>query len=137
MSGQRGNSKKRRSSAVEMTDLELTLPNQHNEDERIPPEEYNLYKCGCYRCCCGPFVHQSCGYPPRTIRAILAFIVALPVLSVTGFAVVYFILNDQKDAALGIIATLAGLLGVVTTSYFAAHSSNSNNTTAKPQTQSV
>ena len=101
---------------------DLIRHSTHKDPERIriPPEEFNAYRCGCYKCCCGPFVNQSCGYPPKTIRAMVAFIFTFAVLGTTCFAIIYFAVTEKQEASLGLIGALIGELGVITTAYFSA-----------------
>jgi len=63
-------------------------------------------------------MQESCGYPPRTIRAIVAFLFCFVVLGTTSFSIIYFAIIGNANAALGLVGALIGELGVITTAYF-------------------
>ena len=69
-------------------------------------------------CCCGPLSTESCGWPRGTIRALLALLVILVCLLVTGTSELIFIFRNEYVYALGIQNVITGIISIIIGYYF-------------------
>ena len=72
------------------------------------------------KCCSNP--NEACGWPRKTVRATIALIVIPTVISAAIAMMILLFIRDQYESALGILATLTGLLGTIVGYYFGSRS---------------
>ena len=78
-------------------------------------------------CCIGKNPDEACGWPPKTIRAIIAIILVLSVFPSSIFLMVFLILKQQYDSAIAVSASMMGIIGTVIGYYFGTRASESKN----------
>jgi hypothetical protein len=87
-----------------------------------------MYESRCLRCCCGPFKDQACGWPPKTVRSLIALIFAFAAVLVEGFLVVYFALNDENNSAIVVAAALLSEFSAIGGFYYGQRSAKKGST---------
>ena len=72
--------------------------------------------------CCNSNTEHAFGWPPGPVRAILAITVTFVVSAVSIYGIVELFKSGNTEAALGIIATISGILGTIIGYYFGSKS---------------
>jgi hypothetical protein len=73
--------------------------------------------------------NEACGWPPRTVRAIIAILSIMIIFGIACFGIIMLMIKDQYSTAVGIIGALLGIVGGITGYYFGIHSSTSTTST--------
>lgn len=74
-------------------------------------------------CCFGNNPNEACGYPPKTIRSIIAVSACLISFIILAFLIVYLSLHQQFTEAVGVTGILTTELGTILGYYFGTRSS--------------
>jgi len=78
-------------------------------------------------CCCGPNPNESCGYPPGTIRSLIA-ILTIVLTYITGAVTIgIMIWYQQYTIAVGILGTMFSIIAAVIGHYFGQKAADSAN----------
>jgi len=74
--------------------------------------------------CCGDQFNpnEACGWPKKTVRATIALMVIPPVIMGSIAMMILLFTKQQYESALGILATLTGILGTIVGYYFGSRS---------------
>jgi disulfide bond formation protein DsbB len=80
--------------------------------------------------------NEACGWPPRTVRALLAVISLIFVFGICTVSIILLLINQQYQSAIGIIAALTGIIGSIIGYYFGMHTATSASTSASASTTS-
>lgn len=81
----------------------------------------------CMKCCCGPYKDQACGWPPKTVRSLIAILFAIGVLTIEGFLVVYFATHNQENAAIAVGGALLSEFAAIGGFYYGSRSKGTEN----------
>lgn len=81
----------------------------------------------CMRNFCGPYEDQACGYPPKTVRSIIAVMFAIGVLLIEGFLVIYFAIEKRSNEAIAIAGLLMSEFSGIGGYYYGSRSSSKTN----------
>src|SRR5437764_233774 len=69
--------------------------------------------------CCGPNQNESCGWPPGTIRAILALPAIILTFIISAVVVILLIVNYQQyTIAVGLLGTMFSVISAIVGYYF-------------------
>lgn len=69
-------------------------------------------------CCFGDNPDEACGYPPKTIRAIISITAVITSFMVFAFMCVYFSLMERFTEAVSIAGIISTELGTIVGYYF-------------------
>lgn len=73
-------------------------------------------------CCFGDNPDEACGYPPKTVRAIISVTAVLSSFGLFVFLAVWLAVKEQYTEAMGIVSVIAGELGTIVGYYFGTRS---------------
>jgi len=69
-------------------------------------------------CCFGSNPDEACGYPPKTVRAIISITACLISFLVMAFLAVWFAVHERYTEAMGVLGILSTELGTIVGYYF-------------------
>lgn len=69
-------------------------------------------------CCFGNNPDEACGYPPKTVRAIISVTACLISFIVMAFLAIFFAIKEQYTEAMGVLGILSTELGTIVGYYF-------------------
>jgi len=87
-------------------------------------------------CCCGSISDEACGWPARTVRALLAILVVLMGLGAEVAVALWLVQKDELSLAISMVGLIATEVTGVTAYYFGMSKGKSNTTPAVPTTPS-
>ena len=76
-------------------------------------------------CCKCTNPDEACGWPKKTVRATIALSVVISVVVSAIVCMIWLVVVKQYESALGILATLTGLVGTIIGYYFGSRSAES------------
>lgn len=69
-------------------------------------------------CCFGNDPNEACGYPPKTVRAIISCFIVMISFAAFAFIAVWFTVKEEYTNAMSIVGIMGGELGGVIGYYF-------------------
>lgn len=69
-------------------------------------------------CCCGGDPDEACGYPPKTVRAIISITIVLLSFITFVFLAIFLAIKEQYTEAMGIAGIISSVLSGVIGYYF-------------------
>lgn len=76
---------------------------------------------------------EACGWPQRTVRAIIAISSIFIIFSTCCALIVILAINEQYQSAISIAGALLGIVGSIIGYYFGSHANNTTATTTGKQ----
>lgn len=73
-------------------------------------------------CFCGDNPNEACGYPPKTIRAIISVTACITSFLLFSFLVIFLAIKEQYTEAIGVVGIISTELGTIVGYYFGTRS---------------
>jgi len=77
---------------------------------------------GCVNWFCGDNPEEACGYPPKTIRAIISVSACLISFTVLAFLAIFLAIKGEYTQSMGSVGILSTELGTIVGYYFGTRS---------------
>lgn len=87
------------------------------------------------QCCFGDNPDEACGYPPKTIRAIISVTACVVSFAVFGFMAVYLTLKGQYTEATAMAGIMSTELGTIVGYYFGTRNKTEQRNDMEEQTR--